>query len=519
MEGTGRFVSVLALTLAGLVNAGAAAAADVVSEKSDTQSDTKKSAPSPSEAATAAPRPSSKAGSNDKTTDTKAGDSNAPVSGDADDATAPESGKRLEQSPEPAKKATPATEEDGDAQKVISTVPAPGGQPAGSIDGEVVTTEAKKGAVLRGEWTRSILFSTQDGSFRFQPRGWVQPRFGVAISTDDELKREDRFEGTGFSIQRARFGFQAWIYEWGRFYLDTGWKSGTAQLIDYFVDVGPENGAGAVGVRVGFFRPYFVRQLLHATTKLAMVDYARAWSDGSLALGLGISGRQLGIGLQGFVVGGLEYGVGIWNGSDGYDTDADFMYGGRVAVHPLALAGVGEAVRPGDESDIGRSSKPSLSIGAALYLENRDEITTDVVSIPYEDLEMKTGVDVAFKINGLSLEGEFFLVKRWARERAIRDVLDDSDRSAPGVGAYVQGGYLVVDNRLELVGRFDFVDENTAFRGIRFFPTVGATVFIYGNNLKVQTQYRINIGTQYKEDDPDYIPVSHDLLFMLQASI
>jgi hypothetical protein len=48
---------------------------------------------------------------------------------------------------------------------------------------------------------------------------------------------------------------------------------------------------------------------------------------------------------------------------------------------------------------------------------------------------------------------------------------------------------------------------------------VGATVFIYGNNLKVQTQYRINIGTKYKEDDPDYIPVSHDLLFMLQASI
>ncbi len=180
-----------------------------------------------------------------------------------------------------------------------------------------------EGALLRGEWTKRVLFSTEDGSFRFQPRGWIQPRFGLSIKSDMLPGEDDRFDGTGFLLQRGRFGFQAWLYDFGHFYLDTGWKSGTPTLIDYFVDVGPQNGGGAVAVRLGFFRPYFSRQLLHSTTQLAMIDYAKAWSDSSLALGLGPSGRQLGVALQGFAFGWLGYGVGIWNGSDGYDADAD----------------------------------------------------------------------------------------------------------------------------------------------------------------------------------------------------
>ena len=554
MKGKGRFIGAVVLGIGYYCAIGGVVAAETATAKPETpkaktaqpvEKDTS-SSPRPSDDVPpgalpdASPEPD-RTGDAEEGSEARAGD-------------APASDAVVAQENDAAAEGAAAEKTDG----TVSSMEAPAGAPseaadAGAAGGDAVSTTTKvvapvpvvsispaerdlragdaaqkeDDAIVTGEWTKSLLFSTKSGSFRFQPRGWIQPRFGISVDTDDALEDEDRLDGTGFGIQRARFGFQAWLYNWGHVYLDTGWKSGTPQLIDYFVDVGPKNGAGPVGVRVGFFRPYFIRQLLQATTKLAMVDYARAWTDGDLNLGLGISGRQLGLGLQGFVLGGLEYGVGIWNGSDGYDVDADFMYGGRVAVHPLGFSGVGDALTPGDESDASRASRPALSIGAALYLENRSDVAVPEVvfdpvtldPVPFDDLQLKTGVDLAFKYAGLSLAGEFFFVKRYATESVIQDQLEASHRAAPGVGAYFQIGYAVLKERLELVGRFDMVDENTDIRGIRFYPTVGATVFVYGNNLKVQAQYRINAGTGYERDDPGYLSLSHDVLFMLQASI
>jgi hypothetical protein len=378
--------------------------------------------------------------------------------------------------------------------------------------------------ILTGTWTRHIVLTSRGGAFRFQPRGWVQPRFHLAVNGDEDYNDDEPFEGTAFSLQRARFGFQAWLFEWARVYLDTGWNSGGGKLVDFFVDLGPENGSGVVAVRLGFFRPYFIRQLLHATTELAMIEYARAWTDPALGLGLGPGGRQLGVGLQGFVAGGFEYGIGLWNGADSFadDPGTDFMGGGRIAVHPLGFAGAGRAVMPGNESDPEISDAPGLAIGAALYFEDRDDSEWTLPPIAaYEDRQLKLGVDLAFQYRGLSLEGEMFFTKAWAEDPGVRDMLFLAHLDAPGISAYCQAGYMVT-RRVELVGRFDMVDENTEIRGIRFYPTVGATVFIFGNNLKVQAQYRINIGAGYEVDDvpgDPYIPLTHDLFFMVQASI
>ncbi len=398
---------------------------------------------------------------------------------------------------------------------ITRTAAVPASQAAATPDDE---------EILTGTWTKHILFSTPSGSFRFQPRGWVQPRFRLAINGDDEYNSDEPFEGSAFSFQRARFGFQAWLFQWARVYLDTGWKSGGAKLIDFYVDLGPENGTGPIAVRLGFFRPYFVRQLLHATTQLAMVDYARAWTDPALGLGVGPSGRQLGVGLQGFVGGGFEYGIGVWNGADTFAEapGTDFMGGVRVALHPLGLTGAGNALTPGNESDTAISEKPGLSIGAALYFEDRDDTSFDIPFLDrYEDRQLKLGVDLAFQYAGLALEGEMFLTQAWAEDPGVADLLSLAHLDASGLGAYFQAGY-IINRRFELVGRFDMVDENIEIRGIRFYPTVGATVFIHGNNLKVQAQYRMNIGAGYEVDDVPgnpYIPLTHDLFFMVQAAI
>ncbi len=387
--------------------------------------------------------------------------------------------------------------------------------------------------ILVGTWTKSIQFSTDDGSFKFQPRGWIQPRFTLSVYSDQDRNGGEPFDGTGFSLQRARFGFQAWLFKWGHFYLDSEWKTGSGQLVDYFVDLGPNNGEYPVGVRVGYFRPFLSRQLLHATTQLAMIDYAKAWTaldmvssaDADQPGGFSykptaLMGRQLGIAVQGLVANGFEYGVGIWNGSDGYAVDADFMYGGRIAVHPMGFSG-GPVLRPGDESDTEISTRPGFVLGLAAYVEDRNDATADLPGLlPYEDFKLRAGVDAAFKYAGVSLEAEFFLVNDWAKQEITNDYLKLHHRDAPGMGTYFQVGYMVVPKRFEVVGRFDMADENIQIRGIRFYPTVGITYFLFGNNLKAQFQYRANFGTAYDKDaDAMYTPVTHDVIFLLQASI
>ena len=498
---------------------------DDADEKEDEAADRESASPAPSGPSRSEASPTEGAAAVDGaraggTTDSSPAGADTEIEASTDtesDATI-ETAAPVEPGPEPP--ASPAAVNEAETEPETKDVtPVVAIEPAERDAPKSHTTPSTGGISLQGSWTKSLLFSLNNGVVRFQPRGWVQPRFDLAVNGEASTPGDKRFDGTGFTLHRGRFGFQAWLFEYAHLYLDTGWKGGSPALIDYFADVGPNNGDGPVGIRVGFFRPYFSRQLLHATTRLAMIDYAKAWTDEALALGLGPSGRQLGMGLQGFVLGGLEYGVGVWNGSDGYDRDGDLMYGGRIAVHPLAMAGVGEALRPGDESDGSVSSRPKLSLGVAFYAENRKNTTSDIATFEYDDVQLKGGFDAAFQYAGVSIQGEVFLIGRVAEESAVRNFLDHYNRAALGVGGYFQLGYTVLRQRLELVGRYDVVDENTEFRGIRHYPTIGSTLFIYGHNLKVQAQYRIDIGDGYKRDDPSYIDNSHHVMLMLQAAI
>ena len=391
---------------------------------------------------------------------------------------------------------------------------------------------------LTGTYTKSIVFSTDDGWFKFQPRGWVQPRYTLNINPD----ADDSLAGSGFKLTRARFGFQAHMFKFARVYLDTGWSSGQGKIVDFFIDINPFD--GLVALRAGYFRPWFCRQLLMGTTTLQMPDYAQAWTDKRLGMGLG---RDLGLGIFGMIADTVEYGVGIWNGDGNFNpadtkmetengelpipSNIDYMFGGRLAVHPLAPAGVGTTLPLGDESDSAISEKPALSIGvAALYNKRHDrevEMTPDVWQL-YYDSQFKLGVDLGFKWKGFTLQGEFFMLKTSVQDDAddaIKDAValaNDASAShieGTGIGAYGQLGYFVLPHQLEVAARFDMVDEDTELRGMRLFPAAGLTYYIFGNNLKAQFMYRLNLGTGYEEVDPGYTDTSHTMILMLQAAI
>ncbi len=430
-------------------------------------------------------------------------------------------------------------EEEGVVVDVESSEPAP-------IVAEEVTPTAPK--YLQGTWTKRLVFSSADGLFTFRPMGWMQPKFRFHVNQEADAG-ESVVTDTGFSLQRAKFGFEADLFRWAHAHFETGWKTGSPRLMDAFVDVGPENGEGMLAVRVGYFRPFFGRQHQAITTELAMIDYAKAWTDPILDMGLG---RDMGVAVHGFFLDGIEYGVGLWNGNVGFersdygddavvrsDGAADLQTGGRVAFHPLSLLGVGNPVRVFDESDSEMSSTPGFVIGLSFmfdklaHQQSLEEIEAGLENPSlYNGKAFRFGTDVGFKYRGFSFNGELFLIRRWTdgdtpEERVDRLQFEEHNMQNPGIGAYVQLGMFVDPETVEIVGRFDVVDENVEVRGIRFYPTAGVTWYIIGNNLKLQGQWRINVGTKYaKEDDVSmvgetagFIPVSHDFLLMLQLAI
>ena len=385
---------------------------------------------------------------------------------------------------------------------------------------------------VQGTWTDEIVFSTDDGSFSFRPMGWLKPRFGLSINPD----AEDELEGSGFAFNGASLGFEAKLFDLVNLYLDAGFEHGSAMLVDYYADLDPFDGLAVL--RVGFFLPWYGRQLLMEPTRLQMVENAQAWEDEMLGLDLG---RDLGASIHGMVADGFEYGLGVWNGERifGLERDPDnrwpgnidFMAGGRIAVHPLSLSGMGDPLPIDDESDVYISEKPALVLGAAAYYNKRHDLEVDIPGQTepqnYYDNQFKFGADLAFRWMGASLQSEFFLLYN-----KVQDDMDDAIKAAVtaadhsglalegvGFGAYVQAGYFVLPRQLEIAARFDTLDEDTDLRGQRFYPGLGATYYIHGHNLKTQLMYRLGVGTGYEETDLGNIPTTHDVFLMLQVAI
>ncbi|HUT76781.1 MAG TPA: porin [Polyangia bacterium] len=457
--------------------------------------------------------------------------------------------KKEESKEAPAEVAEAEPEAESEAEPAPAEEEAPNTESLFGADSELVddeTADEKQVAgakvepkLLQGTWTKSVVFASDDGSFKFQPTGFVQPRFRVAIDPD----ADDALAGTGFTLKRARLGFRVTMFDWVRLNLDSDFSSGAARLNDYFADLDPFDGVAQL--RAGYFRPWFGRQLLGGTTALQLIEYAQAWQDPALGLNLG---RDLGTSIFGLVADSVEYGVGIWNGEPGrFDLgpgtttnglptpgNIDFQVGGRIAVHPLAMAGVGEALPLGCESDLAYSEKPKLVIGGAFMFNKRHDREINVAGNDtlYYDNQMKIGAELAFQWKGIAAQGEFFALITKVQSDAAQEIqtaVDDVDGEPTGIGTYVQVGYFVLPHQLEIAARFDMVDEDTALRGMRLYPGLGGTWHFFGNNLKAQLMYRLNTQTGYGEADPNaappvpadpnWIPTTHEIFLMLQASI
>jgi hypothetical protein len=464
--------------------------------------------------------------------------------GDTEDAEGSEEGAESEEAGAEAEaEAEAETGGDVDASLFGSDSEAiPGDEPE-----EEDTGEPK---ILQGTWTKKVVFASDDGLFKFRPFGFVQPMFRLMITPengDNEAPYDNQLEGTGFLLRRGRLGFCAGLFDWARIHLAAGFGAGVGALVDYYVDLDPFD--GLIAVRFGQHRPWFGRQFLQNETQLLMAEQAVSWRDPSLGLGMQ---RDLGLSIFGMVANIFEYGVGVWNGEGGFGLgrgfgtpgNIDFQLGGRLAVHPLAPEGMGG--RPlllGDESDSEISDKPGLVIGASVLYNKRHDRFAMLPGPPptpalYYDNQLKIGAEAATQWIGITVQGEFYYHKVWIQDDAaqpIKDIVEPAG-SASGVldhgggfGFYGQVGYFILPKQFEAALRFDMVDEDMDVRGARMYPGAGATYYFHGNNLKVQLMYRLDLGTGYSKDadaslegdqpDPGYIPTSHEIFLVLQASI
>jgi hypothetical protein len=455
---------------------------------------------------------------------------------------------------EPLKNAVPSGEESSgqksafDVPPEMAALPAPAPQPerpsapVAPVPVTAAPTSTSAAFAVHASWNDRLVIESEDKRFFLQPIGILQSLFTAPINPDGQYS----YEGIGFSFRRAALGFDSRLLRTVRTFFLSNIANGTLTLWDFFTDVDLFDGVAVL--RVGRFRPWLGRQRLLAGDRYQMIQLPVAMTD-LLEFG---DGRDLGAGIFGLLGHKtVEYDLGIWNGEQRYSNEPtngflpssnlrnrgniDFEFGARLVYHPFGYL---PAI---DESDLDFSEKPKLSLGAAAMFAKRHDVRAPTASYVYlDDRTLKAGFELDFRWRGFSLEAEAFLRKAWLLS-STNDAgtiqfdklgLDELQKSA-----YLQSGYFVVARRLELVGRFDYVDIEPATPGYIMRPAGGVNLFAHGYNVLLQLMYRANIGRGFNNEtdfwrslrpgdrtdvyirDRAISRVTHEVFLMLQTSL
>jgi hypothetical protein len=210
--------------------------------------------------------------------------------------------------------------------------------------------------------------------------------------------------------------------------------------------------------------------------------------------GLGLPDRDVGIQLHGrFFEGILKYYLGMFNGTGEFfddNWDGKFAYTARVAVNPL-----GEF--PLAEGDFARELK--AGVGATFFQNN-------VGNGKY----VGYGADLDLRWYGASIRFEWMESQSSFSEKVpVVDPLLIKDKTFRG-GWYVQAGFFVWPNYLELVGRFQQYDDNSRLNdlGDVTYTTVGGNWYIRQDH-----SYKLQLSYTWREEDVN--PIDNDALYAL----
>lgn len=177
------------------------------------------------------------------------------------------------------------------------------------------------------------------------------------------------------------------------------------------------------------------------------------------------------------------------------NTDADWNEGtivaGRIDFHPRGAM----AFNQGDFG--GKEFKYTVSLGVFSWANDDDNNTyTNAAgtstSATRADLDSSTGYEISAGLRGrgLSLDAEFHQVESDTVDPAFTGGLFAAGETDLDVLA-LEGGYMVVGNRLELVAGWDSLDADN-YQDAWTRTSLGFNYFWDEHNMKFQLTYRMN---------------------------
>jgi len=330
---------------------------------------------------------------------------------------------------------------------------------------------------------KGLVFKTEDDEFKFHLSNRVQVRF------TDEMPEVGDTVGS-FRLRRWKFKMDGHAFGHWKYKLQVNFAASSVEgdndafLEDAYFQYTKNHWAQPF---MGQGKAYFARQALTSSGKLQFVDRSIVTSGGGAEVA-----RQIGAGVVGTDKNKkFEYNIGIYNG-DGANSinkkkneNDKFLYVGRVVWTPF---GEMKLVEPA----VARPKTSKLAVGLKAAHDTRTEEFDPGGGDPVLDVDTEIlayGAELAYKIHGFSLVGEYFRVTNETVEPGMMGSpeLIEVDEDL----YYAQIGY-VFPMELELAGRYAVVDPQGSLLDAQE-TEVGFAISYYfqgSNSYKVQADYR-----------------------------
>jgi phosphate-selective porin OprO/OprP len=294
------------------------------------------------------------------------------------------------------------------------------------------------------------------------------------------LQMEEKGKRSGFDIRRARLDIKGSISPYFSYRLQTEFAdkpkildaTGEIKIADFFI------------VTAGQFKIPFSMENLASSNKLEMIDRSQV-VEALVARGKDVIGNQNGrdIGIQ---IGGgvlkkngtpmIEYRLGVFNGSginiaDTVNNAKDIV--GRLILNPAKGLSFGAGYYGG----YGKASKPNVE--GISQVRNR------------------LGFEASYVLSRFSIKGEYIF---------------GSDKDIDRAGWYLQTGYFVIPQKLQLLAKYDSFDLNTTTANSTSISYVFGGNYNFNNWSRLQIFYTIR-AEQVKSVINNYLAVQYQIGF------
>lgn len=269
----------------------------------------------------------------------------------------------------------------------------------------------------------------------------IGTQFQTRYAFNDGDEDAGRSNVSSFDVRTARINvYGTALNEEFTYKIQTDFGGGTGSLKDAYLQW---NACEGLGVRMGQFKTEFGRQQVNSISKLQFADRSAVTDFFTL-------GRQNGLAGMMDVNDDITLTAGIFNGlsDNGAATEGinspgiDTKHTGVVALRADVMGNMDAY----EEGDVNHTEDAALNVGLAYAYSE------------FESMPLATGsgatvnsvnADVNFKWQGWSAMGEFF----WHEFDA-----DTAADSIDNTGFYAQVGYFVMPKKLEIAGRYGYID-------------------------------------------------------------